>query len=329
MSGTFGTSAITSVSTSGAGAAADGTGGNHGEPTGTIGVDDVVGAADDLGGPRVHGASGVADLTVPDEVGALRTAVRFAPHVAVLPADAAPAAALTVLAEGKDSASRAQRGVRFERQAYGQTALAARLTSDLPHGHLARQWFQSPDILALLPFDRPMPGRSLALVWSLPPERALALRDAPAAEFEAALAAATGGEAGALQLQGPRACWPLALAQASAVSGPGWALVGDAAHQVHPLAGQGLNLGLADVSALAAVIAAREPWRALGDERLLRRYERARAAPTQAMSWLTDGLQRLFAEPQPLVKELRNRGLTLLNHLAPLKRALTARALDS
>jgi 2-polyprenyl-6-methoxyphenol hydroxylase-like FAD-dependent oxidoreductase len=106
-------------------------------------------------------------------------------------------------------------------------------------------------------------------------------------------------------------------------------LLGDAAHVVHPLAGQGLNLGLADVAALVEVIRHREPWRALGDEKLLRRYVRQRAAPTWAMGQLTDGLQRLFADDLPLARELRNRGLTLVNHLSPLKRWLTARALNS
>jgi len=98
---------------------------------------------------------------------------------------------------------------------------------------------------------------------------------------------------------------------------------------VHPLAGQGLNLGLADVATLARVIAGREPWRKLGDERLLRRYARERLAPTWAMGRLTEGLLQLFAHDRPEVRELRNRGLTLVNHLSPVKRWLTSRALDS
>jgi 2-polyprenyl-6-methoxyphenol hydroxylase-like FAD-dependent oxidoreductase len=193
---------------------------------------------------------------------------------------------------------------------------------------LARQWFRSPDVLALLPFDRPRPGHSYGLVWSVPDERAEVLMAMPPAAFEAALADATGGAAGDLKLASERADWPLALARADAVCGPGWVLLGDAAHLVHPLAGQGLNLGLADVVALAEVLAARESWRPLGDEKLLRRYARQRDLPTRAMGHMTDALLHLFASPQPMIRELRNRGLTLVNHLPAVKRFLTARAID-
>ena len=262
---------------------------------------------------------------------ALRTAARFAPHLVCLADGTAEAAgaALSVLAEGKASAGRQALGVRFDVQAYGHTALAARLVSDDTHLGMARQWFRSPDVLALLPLDRPEPGRSYALVWSVPAVRAQVLQQMPVAEFEAALADATGGAAGQLQLATGIAAWPLALAQADRLCGAGWVLVGDAAHLVHPLAGQGLNLGLADVAALARVIAEREPWRALGDEILLRRYVRERALPTRAMALLTDGLLHLFAQPQPALRELRNRGMGLLNRLAPVKRFLTRRALDA
>lgn len=265
----------------------------------------------------------------------LGVAVRFAPHITVVDADAhvdprgdVPAA-LIALCEGKASATRAALGVTFERHPYGHQGIAARLTSSRAHQGLARQWFRSPDVLALLPFDSPQPDHSFALVWSVPDARARELLALDDAAFEAELMLATAGEGGELKLASARAAWPLMRAQASAWCGPGWVLLGDAAHVVHPLAGQGLNLGLADVLALTRVIEQREAWRELGDEKLLRRYARERVAPTWAMGQLTEGLLNLFSQETPALRELRNRGLTLVNQLSPLKRWLTARALDS
>ncbi|WP_298832154.1 FAD-dependent monooxygenase [uncultured Piscinibacter sp.] len=292
---------------------------------------DAEGAAIDFSAweQRVGELAWIVDAPVLErELGA---AIRFSPHVHVLDAEQADRvqADLSALCEGKASASRAGLGVRFERHDYGHSAIAARLVASQPHQGVARQWFRSPDVLALLPFDAPQPERSYALVWSMPRERANDLMALDDAAFSASLMDATRGEAGDLQLASARAEWPLAIAAASAWSGPGWVLLGDAAHLVHPLAGQGLNLGLADVAALTRVIAAREPWRPLGDEKLLRRYARERALPTWAMGQVTDGLLRLFAQPAPAARELRNRGLGLVNRLTPLKRWLTARALDA
>jgi 2-polyprenyl-6-methoxyphenol hydroxylase-like FAD-dependent oxidoreductase len=261
---------------------------------------------------------------------ALGEAVRYAPHVQRLTQPAA--AQLTAVCEGKDSATRELLGAGFESFPYGHHGVAARLVSDRPHHGIAWQWFRHPDVLALLPFDRPEVDHGFGLVWSQPQaeaERLLALSDT---EFEAALNAATGGAAGTLRLGSPRAAWPLRLGHAQRWCGPGWVLLGDAAHAVHPLAGQGLNLGLADVRALARVLVdARRtmPWKSLGDERTLRRYARERSAPTRAMGGLTDGLLHLFAQPSAPLKELRNHGMTLVHHLGPLKRWLTARALDA
>uniref|UniRef100_UPI001181620E FAD-dependent monooxygenase n=1 Tax=Pelomonas sp. KK5 TaxID=1855730 RepID=UPI001181620E len=274
---------------------------------------------------------GVAELAFIVDAAALEqqldAALRFSPHVQVLHDTTNVQAQLTALCEGRDSAARAALGVRFESRSYGQLAIAARLVSDQPHQGTARQWFRAPDVLALLPFERPAPGASYGLVWSLPEARAAELLACDAASFEAALNEATGGAAGHLRLGSARAAWPLALGRADAVVGPGWALLGDAAHVVHPLAGQGLNLGLADVAALARVIREREPWRPLSDERLLRRYERERLADNWLMGEVTDGLQRLFASPAPLARTLRNTGLSALDAAAPLKRWLTGRAL--
>ena len=291
---------------------------------------------------RVSALAWITDAVVLERE--LAAAVRFAPHITVIDAASNPGgdagdahanphpevqAPLIALCEGKFSSTRAALGVQFERLDYGHHAIAARLTTPQAHQGIARQWFRSPDVLALLPFDTPQPQRSLALVWSMPDERARELLALDAGAFEAQLMHATNGEAGALTLASERSAWPLMQARASAWSGPGWVLLGDAAHVVHPLAGQGLNLGLADVAALCRVIANREPWRELGDEKLLRRYTRERMAPTWAMGQVTDGLMRLFSHEAPALRELRNRGLTLVNQLSPLKRWLASRALDS
>lgn len=258
---------------------------------------------------------------------ALAAAVRFAPHIdrvdREVPAD------LLAIAEGRDAADRDRLGVQTQSEAYGHVGVAARLRSDLPHGGLARQWFRSPEVLALLPFDRPQPGCGYGLVWSVPEERAERLLHLEPGDFERALAEATGGAAGELRLCSDRVGWPLRRALSSPVCGAGWVLLGDAAHVVHPLAGQGLNLGLADVASLAQTLASREPWRALGDEKLLRRHARRRHAPTLAMLTVTDGLWHLFAHDHPVVRGLRNRGMMWLDRVGPLKKMLTAHALHS
>ena len=263
-------------------------------------------------------------VDVPALEAELEAALRYAPHVRRV--EQPVPAALTVIAEGRAAATRETLGVAFDIEDYGQRGVAARLETDRPHAGLARQWFRAPDILALLPMDRPAAGRGYALVWSLPAARAEALLALDEAAFEAELMQATGGAAGSLRLTSARAAWPLALAHAERVTGPGWALVGDAAHLVHPLAGQGLNLGLADVAALVRVLDAREPWRPLGDARLLARYARERAGPTLAMARLTDGLLKLFAHPAPWARNVRNRGLGLVQLASPIKRWLASQA---
>lgn len=274
----------------------------------------------------------------------LGEALRFAPRVDVVPPlsdQGLPPVSATLLAicEGKHSGTRAALGIEFARQEYGHWGVAARLKASQPHHGVARQWFRSPDILALLPFNQPEPGASYGLVWSLPKARAEQVMALPAQEFEQALQDAIAqsdpsavDKVGRLSLSSPVMAWPLALAQASRWCGPGWVLLGDAAHQVHPLAGQGLNLGLADVDTLVSVLRqARhdEPWRTPGDERTLRRYARQREWPTRAMSGLTDGLLRLFADERAPLKEVRNMGMGMVQRLGPLKHWLIGRALDA
>ncbi len=273
----------------------------------------------------------------------LGEALKFAPHVTVVPplTEGAPSvdADLLAICEGKHSATRAALGVDFAQAEYGHWGVAARLSSSEPHQGVARQWFRSPDVLALLPFHDPLPGSSYGLVWSLPQARAKELIALSPAEFEVALRQAllevdpsASATVGALSLASRVAGWPLALARAERWSGPGWVLLGDAAHQVHPLAGQGLNLGLADVDTLVSTLSESrqaEPWRTAGDERLLRRYARRRELPTRAMAGVTDGLLHLFADDRAPLRELRNTGMALLDRMSPVKRWLVSRALDA
>jgi ubiquinone biosynthesis UbiH/UbiF/VisC/COQ6 family hydroxylase len=274
----------------------------------------------------------------------LGEALRFAPRVTVVPplSDAGQPpvnASLLAICEGKHSGTRAALGIEFSRQDYGHWGVAARLKASRAHNGVARQWFRSPDILALLPFNDPDPAASYGLVWSLPKERAEATVALPPEQFEQALMAAIAESdpaapevVGTLSLTSPVMAWPLALAQADRWCGPGWVLLGDAAHQVHPLAGQGLNLGLADVDTLVGVLveARKEsPWREAGDERTLRRYVRQREWPTKAMAGLTDALLHMFADDRGPIREVRNAGMALVQRLGPIKSWLIGRALDA
>jgi 2-polyprenyl-6-methoxyphenol hydroxylase-like FAD-dependent oxidoreductase len=267
----------------------------------------------------------VAALAWIVDVGALlarlEDALRFAPQVEWV--DGPQPAALTVVTEGRASATRAEYGVSFEVSAYPQHAIAARVTCEKPHDNVARQWFANGEILALLPLG----GHEVALVWSVQESRAPTLLSMDAAQFAAQVAAASHGELGAMTLASERASWPLQLARADRWCGPGWVLAGDAAHTVHPLAGQGLNLGLADAEELAGVLHAREYWREPGDMRVLRRYERSRKADVVAMGVVTDSLQQLFARDGGTWAMLRNWGMTGVDRSGPVKDWLARQAM--
>lgn len=267
-------------------------------------------------------------VDVPALESLLADAVRYQPLIERV--DAPVPATLTVVCEGRDSVSRAEFGVAYDTTPYGQTAIATRMGCERPHDGMARQWFLGDaahgDIVALLPLDGPL-GRSVAVVWSTVPARAAELAALDDAAFAGALQSACGNALGAMHCMAPRAQWPLQRSLANHWVGPGWALAGDAAHAVHPLAGQGLNLGLADAECLARTLREREYFRALGDRRLLRRYERARQLDVRAMSMVTDGLQRLFSLPGVWPQQLRNRGLSAFDHSGPLKQWLGQHAM--
>jgi len=254
----------------------------------------------------------------------LAEAVRFQAQIEVLTAP--QASALTVVCEGRASSTRDEFGVNFELTSYPQRAVAARLDCENPHGGVAHQWFDDGDVLGLLPMGGSQ-GNSVALVWSVQEPRADELLAITPQEFQMRLQAACGNALGAMKLTTERMAWPLQRALADRWCGAGWVLAGDAAHNVHPLAGQGLNLGLADAETLAQVLHAREYWRGLGDEKLLRRYERARKADVLAMAWTTDGLQRLFAQPAEPVAWLRNWGMRGFDRSGPIKRWVVRQAM--
>jgi len=254
----------------------------------------------------------------------LQEAVRFQAQVEVLP-EPRPAA-LTVVCEGRASATRDEFGVNFDVTSYPQRAIAARLECEKPHGGVAHQWFESGNVLALLPLGGAQ-GNSVALVWSVQEPRADELLAITPEDFCTRLQTCAGNELGRMTLTTERVVWPLQRAQADRWCGPGWVLAGDAAHNVHPLAGQGLNLGLADAEKLAQVLHEREYWRSLGDAKLLRRYERSRKMDVLAMAWTTDGLQQLFAQSAEPWALLRNWGMRGFDHSGPVKRWVVRQAM--
>jgi ubiquinone biosynthesis UbiH/UbiF/VisC/COQ6 family hydroxylase len=264
----------------------------------------------------------------------LTQAVRFQPLIEVV--GEPQAAALTVVCEGKASATREEWGVITDITHYPQWAIACRVRTALPHAQTARQWFYQGNILAFLPLEGES-GNLCAVVWSVTPEHAQTLLGLPDAEFCTALEEASHGTAGSMQLEGKRASWPLQHAVAQRWSGTcsmgpqqgAWVLAGDAAHTVHPLAGQGLNLGLADVAELVNVLTTRPYWRSVGDPKLLRQYERARKAEFAMMGQANDALQQVFTRAHPALQSLRNWGMNRFNESGPIKHWVTRRAMGA
>ncbi len=254
-------------------------------------------------------------------------ALRFQSRVVVWDqAEDPPACPLTVVCEGRRSATRAEWGMSYDVKSYPHHALAARLHLPQAHSGVAKQWFKDGEIAALLPLGGAQ-GCDVALVWSAPHLKVTELLALNAPDFVLALTQITGLAPEDICLTHSPQSWPLELSQAQHWVLPGLALAGDAAHAMHPLAGQGLNAGLGDVAELARVLQAREYWRSLGDVKLLRRYERARKAEFAAMGGLTDGLFTLFKHPHPWVQQLRNQGFDVVNRWTPIKTWLTRQAM--
>lgn len=236
-------------------------------------------------------------------------------------------ARLVIGADGARSLVRARTGIAGHAQEYGQTAVVANFACSRPHRNVAWQWFQGAEhggaVFALLP----LPGDHVSMVWSTGSahaERLLAL-DGETLAREAAAAArhALGDLSPVTAARG----FALRRLAADRLVAPRVALAGDAAHVIHPLAGQGANLGLQDARLLAEVLAARAPGRDPGDLRLLRRYERSRAEAILAMSATVHGLHRLFGSPAPVAARLRNAGLNFADRLPVLKNLLMRHAM--
>ncbi len=223
---------------------------------------------------------------------------------------------LLVGADGGRSRVREAMGIDDARQPYGQTALVTHVRTALPHLDTARQRFLPTGPLGMLPLSD---GR-VSIVWSTAPETAEALLALDDDALGRELTEASDAVLGEMSVAGPRGAFPLASAHAERYVDAGAALIGDAAHTVHPLAGQGVNLGFADAAELAAVIlAALDAGEHPADRPVLRRYERARRGANDAMIRLLSGLNRLFASDFPAAGTLRRRGMQLFNIFGPVR----------
>ena len=236
-------------------------------------------------------------------------------------------ARLVVGADGAHSMVRAKAGIQVDERAYGQSAVVANFSCGKPHRNVAHQWFQGGDkggaVLALLP----LPGNHVSMVWSTTDAEAARLMSLPVEKLAREVAAASRDAVGELALTTAQRSFALARLAAGRLVAPRVALAGDAAHVLHPLAGQGANLGLQDARALAEVLQAREPGRDPGDERLLRRYERSRAEDILAMRSTVHGLFRLFDARGTGIARLRNAGLNLADRIPVLKNLLMRHAM--
>jgi len=233
-------------------------------------------------------------------------------------------AGLIVGADGRDSWVRNQAGISAAPLDYQQHGVVANFSCELPHRGIAYQWFQPDGILALLP----LAGNRVSMVWSVSPEQSARLLALPHDELCAQVAAASRHTLGELSLVTPPAAFPLRLLVLPQISAPRVALIGDAAHNMHPLAGQGVNTGFRDARQLAQILLERGAQNDCGDAHLLRRYVRKRKEDIYTMQAATYGLKHLFNNEIPLLRTARNLGLDAANHIAPLKKMLMQHALN-
>jgi ubiquinone biosynthesis UbiH/UbiF/VisC/COQ6 family hydroxylase len=230
---------------------------------------------------------------------------------------------LLVAADGAQSWLRTQAGMPAATTPYAQSAVVANFACEHAHRNSAFQWFRADGVLALLP----LPGDRCSMVWSAQQGVADQLMAATADALVERVGEASHAVLGRLRQITPPAAFPLQLVRVPSLVRPRLALVGDAAHNLHPLAGQGVNLGFQDARELAQVLLQRGACHDAGEYRLLRRYERARREDILAMTWVTDGLQRLFGAAGRPTSWVRNRGLSLVDRAGPIKQLLVRHAL--
>ncbi|MGB3409338.1 MAG: FAD-dependent monooxygenase, partial [Jannaschia sp.] len=206
---------------------------------------------------------------------------------------------------------------------YGQTALVCAVEHELPHAGIAHQFFMPPGPLAILPLR----GNRSSIVWTEGAETAATLNALPDAEYLDILRPRFGSFLGDLRLVGGRHTYPLSLTLARAFVAPRVALAGDAAHGIHPIAGQGLNLGFKDIAALADVLSeARARGEDIGAPDVLARYQRWRRFDTTAMGLATDAVNRLFSNDNPLLRLGRDLGMGAISALPAARRAFIREA---
>jgi 2-octaprenyl-6-methoxyphenol hydroxylase len=235
-------------------------------------------------------------------------------------------ARLVAAADGKDSPLRKAAGIRTVEWRYRQTGIVTTVAHEFPHAGIAIEHFLPAGPFAILP----MTGNRSSLVWTEDAALAPRLVKLPDAAFSAELRARFGDFLGAVEPVGPRWAYPLSLMQAERYIARRLALVGEAAHVIHPIAGQGLNVGIRDVAALAeSIIDARRLGLDIGDDSVLERYQRWRRLDAVLLAGVTDGLNRLFSNTIQPVKLARDLGLAAVNRMPPLKRLLMQHAMGS
>ncbi|MBK7023397.1 MAG: UbiH/UbiF family hydroxylase [Sulfuritalea sp.] len=234
-------------------------------------------------------------------------------------------ARLIVAADGAESWTRAAAGIAVRFDPYDQQGVVANFATELPHHGTAFQWFRTDGVLAWLP----LPGNRMSMVWSAPEDHGRKLLALDHAELCALVAEAGKHRLGDLKLVTPPAGFPLRLMRAPSSVAPRLALIGDAAHTIHPLSGHGINLGFQDARGLAAVLRDKPGHVDCGDLGLLRSYARARKEEVVSLQTLTDSLHDLFRPASGSLTRLRNFGLNLTNALPVLKNLLVRYALAS